>query len=295
MRISGLTVLTLAALTAQGMNHAATAHEGADVPKDHPIPPTTATDSIAPSELIAATSQPEVERSDLGWPGSVDRQAGPSVHSDPSIPMASVRSLPPDPQPVPLEAAAPDQLLATARENLAPTLPPLAPEHPREAQAETWQPMQQLVRQEAGLTSRSSTLAQTISIPTEQSEVKVAQGRSLSVIAPDGVSLRRVQLAQIVSLSVTNRTSRTIQIELVGRVGPLVLRPGQTRRLLANSRDMSLLYWSGPESGSIRLAASVAQIGRNALAVNLYQARFPTDNSAIYFPEPGINRVLRVF
>ncbi|MDX2096470.1 MAG: hypothetical protein SFW36_01730 [Leptolyngbyaceae cyanobacterium bins.59] len=112
-----------------------------------------------------------------------------------------------------------------------------------------------------------------------------------------GISRRLMRLQSSIIATVTNRTSRAIEIELVGQTRPLVLLPGQTRVVRGGSRDFSLLYWVSdrPNRPSQALAAQVAQIGPRQLLVDIFGSRFPNDNQAIYYPEPGRADVLKIF
>jgi hypothetical protein len=111
---------------------------------------------------------------------------------------------------------------------------------------------------------------------------------------PPGVSRRRVRTGQLTTVQVTNRAGRPIEIELVGRTRPLLVLPGQTRRLRVDPRDLSLLYWT--PGGQQELDATVSQPSLNTLVVNIFPSRFPNGNLAIYLPEPD-NRpdILRIF
>ncbi len=123
--------------------------------------------------------------------------------------------------------------------------------------------------------------------------ITVAQTRQFNYVSP-GVNRRRVRVGQLTTIQVTNRAGRAIEIELVGRTRPLLLLPGQTRRLRVDPRDLSLLYWVPGRQGE--LDATVSQPSLNTIVVNIFPSRFPNGNLAIYLPEPD-NRpdVLRVF
>jgi len=111
---------------------------------------------------------------------------------------------------------------------------------------------------------------------------------------PSGNYTRRISQPQrLTAIRVTNRTGRTILIELVGRTGPLILRPGQTRQLRVNPRDLSLMYWV--PRNTVELTAQVSRPQANLLVVGVRESRFPRGNRALYLPDPGGTTVLRVF
>ncbi|MDW8202836.1 MAG: hypothetical protein RML75_16705, partial [Cyanobacteriota bacterium SKYGB_h_bin112] len=105
---------------------------------------------------------------------------------------------------------------------------------------------------------------------------------------------RRVNVNQLRSMRVTNRTRRSILIELVGRTSPLRLAPGQTRTLQVNPRDLSLLYWDPILPSEFN--ARVSQADRRVLTVELFPSRFPNGSLGMYLPEP-VRRsdILRIF
>lgn len=111
-------------------------------------------------------------------------------------------------------------------------------------------------------------------------------------------SERRVLVRQLTSLQVTNRTAGLVTIELVGRLAPITLRPGQTRQLRVNPRELSLMYWIPDNRGLVHseLSARVSQSSRQTLAVDLLPSRFPNSNLAIYLPD-ALRRsdILKVF
>lgn len=127
----------------------------------------------------------------------------------------------------------------------------------------------------------------------------LAQATPIPVSGSAGVSRRRTQTRRFTTVSVTNRTSRSVEIELVGTTRPITLLPGQTRQLRVKSRDLSLLYWapSAPGISATQLRAEVSQSSSQGLSVNLFRSEFPNDNLAVYFPEPDnlSQDILKVF
>lgn len=105
---------------------------------------------------------------------------------------------------------------------------------------------------------------------------------------------RRVNVNQLRSMRVTNRTRRSILIELVGRTSPLRLAPGQTRTLQVSPRDLSLLYWDPILPSEFN--ARVSQPDQRVLIVELFPSRFPNGSLGMYLPEP-VRRsdILRIF
>jgi hypothetical protein len=108
-------------------------------------------------------------------------------------------------------------------------------------------------------------------------------------VAPGGDSTRRVQPQQLTTLQVVNRTSKTIQVEIVGLTAPISLSPRQTRSLQVDPCHFSILYWvpNGSDSSRIELNARVSQPSDRIVVVELSPSRFPTGNLALYMPEPS--------
>ncbi|GEM_PF-5297245 len=138
-----------------------------------------------------------------------------------------------------------------------------------------------------------------LSPATTLATTTLAQTTRIPVSGSAGVSRQRTQTRRFTTVRVTNRTSRSVEIELVGTTRPITLLPGQTRQLRVKSRDLSLLYWapSSPGVSATQLQAQVSQSGSQSLSVNLFRSEFPNDNLAIYFPEPDnpSQDILKVF
>ncbi len=134
-------------------------------------------------------------------------------------------------------------------------------------------------------------LTQTAPLPG----VTVSQrNRTLPRFVNSGIRQRRVSVRNLQAVRVTNRTSRSILIELVGRTSPLRLAPGQTRTLRANPRDLSLLYWDPILHTGFD--ARLSQSDQRVLGVDLLPSNYPIGSFGIYLPEP-VRRpdVVRIF